>query len=452
MSKRALTIFVAMLMAIGVYSAVANAGVEGDFTFDVVMWPTQTGAEAVEFHIDFEALLNLDFTLSGLTFSNDLAMGVAGIEHYIADIQTTLGALDMYDEFAFARPYKGCVSAYGPSKKKDAETACTPYGPVLFVKKRVSLEITIGGLTVSNLAIFEDTSFPVPTDTTTTRYTSEDQMFRFGDIIGISGTTVSGIGVSAKTGICADFLIYPASYCFDPQCKKTTAKIMEYPENIIKKKSWTETVCTNEKLEFTKEYISVTNVAPISGLVLNVHALFDPNLASPKTNFWGAVEAVYTLPMGLGTAYSWIDFFTPKDLELEEPFPVVQFQFPNLWLTWQDSNSSLYLDAGDYVWVAFFLDLQNTALENILKSKVGTGLVWMRNEIEIPISYPEPIGQLAITADWEDIDNDGRIEFEYIDFEIEKSFGEHNTFMIDAYFNENGLIGVDIEIGVSFSL
>jgi hypothetical protein len=41
---------------------------------------------------------------------------------------------------------------------------------------------------------------------------------------------------------------------------------------------------------------------------------------------------------------------------------------------------------------------------------------------------------------------------EDIDFAVTKSFGEHNTFVFDALFNEGGLYGADLFITVSFSL
>ncbi len=459
MSKRVLAILLAMLMAVGIYSTVANAGVEGDFTLHIIGWPQTTSYEADKFDFDVEALLNLDFTLSGLTFSNDLAMGIAGIEHYIADIQTTLGAMNLYDEFAFAKPYINCNYWY-PSKWKGPEVDCTPAGNVLFVKKRVTMEITLGGLTVSNLAIFEDIDFPQPTDTTYTDddasgyYDQPDQRFRFGDIITVSGTTVSGIEVTTKTGICADFDIYGGVYLWDILGKWGVYKVLESaPDNVIKKKKWSESVCENEKLEFTKEYIAVTGVTPMSGLTFNVHTIFNPSLAAPFTNFFGAVEAVYTLPMNLGTAYVWLDFLQPKDLVFETPFPLVALTLGHgLQIVWQDLNASLGVDAGDYLLSTLLLQFQNVTMQNWLWSIVGTGMYYMHNEVDIPISYPEPIGTLTIDAYWYDADEDGNLEFEDIDFGVTKQFGEHNEFSFDAAFNEDGMYGVDFAITVLFSL
>jgi hypothetical protein len=89
---------------------------------------------------------------------------------------------------------------------------------------------------------------------------------------------------------------------------------------------------------------------------------------------------------------------------------------------------------------------------NYLVMTAGTGLRYMHNEVDIPISYPEPIGSLSIDVYWYDGDGDGHIEFEDVDFGISKNFGEHNTFAFDALFNEDGMYGADMSIGVSFSL
>lgn len=478
MSKRVLAILVVTLLAIGFFGAVAQAGVEGDFTFDIWMWPQTTTYEAYKFDIDFEALLNLDVTLSGLTFSNDLAMGITGIEHYIADISTTLGALDLKDEFAFAKPYLDCPW-YKPSAAKyidmwfgggagfpAASTTCHAIGGVLFVKKRVNMEISIGGLTASTLVMFEDVNFPEPTWHGTHLvpvppspgatynniypYDEEDQEFRFGTIFGIRGTTISGIGVTAKTGICADWTIRPAIY-FTPDFKWGDLKLLETARNRIKKYSWSQTVCTNEKLEFTKEYIAITNISPISGLVINNHLLFAPSFA-----FFNATEIDYTLPMNLGSVYVWFDAYSPKYIYLEPGLPlgnplVMLNLGQNLLFIWQDVNRTFSMDEGDLVTAWLEMSIQNATFTTIVSSIVSHGLNAMLTEVEIPISYPEPIGSLSITGLWLDIGG-GVLAWEYVDFALTKNIGEHNTFHVDAMFSEDGLLGVNMSIGVNFAL
>jgi hypothetical protein len=195
MFKKLIAISIAALV-IGLFSTVALAGVEGSFDFDISLCPWLTDYEHEDFLIDFEGWLILDVTLSGLTFSNDLVFGVAGVEHYIADLETTLGALSLKDEFWFASPY--AEVDYG---------TCDNYeniGDLQFVKKRVTAEITLAGLTLTNNIVWEDVMFGHPYVTLYGHHTALDPVYRFGLGMALSGETVSGIGVEAITGLSYD--------------------------------------------------------------------------------------------------------------------------------------------------------------------------------------------------------------------------------------------------------
>jgi hypothetical protein len=468
MSKRVLAILVAALLAVGIFSAVAKAGVEGDFTFHIIMWPQTVTSEVDKFDFDVEALLNLNITLSGLTFSNSLSMGIAGLEYYIGDIETILGALTIKDEFVFARPYVGLCAGpgwffYAPSKWWAAYCGWpvpkpVPIGPMMFVKKRAYAEITIGGLTVTNLAMFEDINFPPPyaeewpDKDGDGLYEPEDQEFRFGDIVGLSGTTVSGIKVTAKTGICADWRIRPAYYFFMGG-KHYLYKQLEYTYNVIKKKIWWETVCENEKLEFSKEYLAIEGIKISDILSLDVYSIvqFIP------LNVFTAIESTVQL-FGVGQLYIWMDLVTPKDLVIETGTPtgnpiVILNVGPGLTVAWLDVNNEHWpSDANDRVLVDTSMSLQNVNFATYISILVGTGITYMHNEVDIPISFPEPIGSLTIDVEWYRDTATGHLKFEDVDFGMTKSFGEHNEFGINAAFNEEGLYGIDISISVSFSL
>jgi hypothetical protein len=201
MFKKLIAISIAALV-IGLFSTVALAGVEGSFDFDISLCPWYAEYEHEDFLIDFEGWLILDVTLSGLTFSNDLVFGVAGIEHYIADLETTLGALTLKDEFWFAAPYSEWD--WGHCDNYYAE------GPLQFVKKRVTAEITLAGLTLTNNIVWEDVMFDHPYtlvnvgSVQTPVLSIVDPVYRFGIGMSLAGETVSGIGVEAITGISYD--------------------------------------------------------------------------------------------------------------------------------------------------------------------------------------------------------------------------------------------------------
>jgi hypothetical protein len=84
------------------------------------------------------------------------------------------------------------------------------------------MSISLGGVTFSNLALFEDVNFPnwcvltpiggrcdmaVKGVDTPLTYNEQSQAFGFGDVITIEGQTPSGITVRGETGICAEQLI-----------------------------------------------------------------------------------------------------------------------------------------------------------------------------------------------------------------------------------------------------
>jgi hypothetical protein len=300
-------------------------------------------------------------------------------------------------------------------------------------------------------------------------YTTDDQVFRFGDIVGISGTTVSGIKVTAKTGICADWRIRPARYTFMGG-KHSTSKYLEHAYNVIKKYAWWESVCTNEKLEFTKEYLAIEGIHVSDILNLDVYSL----IQFVPLNTYIAIESTVNL-FGIGQLYIWTDLLTPKNLVLEPMYdpvtgwymgpsgnPIVTLQLgPGLAITWLDRNRTLAMDAApapaDRIIIDQAMTLQNVSFANYIVTIVGTGLMYMHNEVDIPISFPEPIGSLTIDAEWYCVGYPkcavpSTLLFEDIDFGVTKSFGEHNEFSFDVAFNEDGLYGADFRITVLFSL
>jgi hypothetical protein len=484
MSKRVLAILVAALLAVGIFSAVANAGVEGSFKFDIWMWPQTTAFEATGFNIDFEALLKLNITFSGLTIGNDIAMGIAGMEHYILTLTTTLGALDLSDTFAFAAPYIGCPRR-APAKywyidffyASGPFTTCRPVGDMMFVKKRVSMELSIGGLSFSALIMFEDVNFPSPTAKTLGAvdkdgdgvYEPTEQDFNFGAIVGISGTTVSGIEIEAKSGFCADWTIFTPSIDL-PKWLGTSpyGGFWEYVTNDIKKYRWYETVCATGELGLTKEFIGIYNIGLIPNLVLNSYTIM--TLAPAFDTY---LEAVYTLPMNLGVLQTF--FHITGGLALGGPeFATLLLSMENLKAVWFDYDSDWTLTANDVVALSIGFDLQAASflVDALFIPTIGVDKFLV--EVDLPISYPEPIGTLEITGLWsagtktilectcdpetkepvcEEVKvSDGKPVFDAVDFNLKKSFGEHNTFKIDAQFGAKGLRAIEFAVGVTFSL
>jgi hypothetical protein len=189
---------------------------------------------------DFETLLNVNWTISGLTLGFNVVAGFTGLEHVLTSLKATLGALNITDNFFFAVPFGTDLWCFLNGENFiECQNAYTVISPnLLFVKKRVEASISLAGITLTNLAEFGDVTFPhdtyfgyglytpygpLPCAELSTDgrcptlpdqldypngYTQVDQHFAFGDVLTIEGQTVSGITVRNVTGICMDPQFY----------------------------------------------------------------------------------------------------------------------------------------------------------------------------------------------------------------------------------------------------
>jgi len=238
-SRRILSAFLALILVAG-FATISKADVTGSFDLNIAMIAMGTQTEAVQFSFDIQANLQVNVTLSGLTVGADIGFGTTGIEFAILNLNTSLGALQVNDQFVFAEPF-GCAlytgggvsnsAAGGPSGQCSGENVVAIGDgdgdgvidrAVGFVKKRIGLELNIAGITLNNLAIFEDVDFPdiqggsahehdhfdgtLAYDLSGVNSVIDDQTptFGFGDVITISGQTVSGISVTGRTAFCAN--------------------------------------------------------------------------------------------------------------------------------------------------------------------------------------------------------------------------------------------------------
>ena len=188
---------------------------------------------------DIESIIGLNLTVGGLTYAFHSAISIAGLEHFILSLDAKLGSMVLKPELWFAVPFETVTDA-----NNLLNTVVIPPGQPLFVKKRLTLEADVFGLKFKNLAMFEDVTFPDPGSDygtsdcdgdgevegtcvggveTNDALHYENQAFAFGDIITISGQTVSGISYSSQTGLCAELgsnrvKKYSASGKVDPDC------------------------------------------------------------------------------------------------------------------------------------------------------------------------------------------------------------------------------------------
>lgn len=178
-----------------------------------------TPCEKTLLKFDIEALIKFGLSVSGLLFTTDIAVGIPGLEHAIFNIHASLGMVDILAEMWLATPFESVTDV-----NNLPNIVVIPPGGMLFVKERITTSLTLGGLQVKNLAIFEDVTFPNPNSpygeadcdgdgepegtciggietNPATHY--QTQSFAFGDLITIAGATPSGITIVGQLGICA---------------------------------------------------------------------------------------------------------------------------------------------------------------------------------------------------------------------------------------------------------
>jgi hypothetical protein len=264
---QAIGVLMMALVALGFWSYNGSADITGNFQVNITVQPIPCGAlpfvsftppavypvncENTLTKTDIETEINVNWTVSGLTLGLHAHTGLTGIEDVITTLKATLGALNIVDQFVFAVPFAMTstliTNPSGPqSHSQPAITVINP-GDLLFVKKRVDISTSFAGFLLDNLAIIEDVNFPQTMSTTVTSYTTANQLFRFGDLITLSGQTVSGISMAAQTGIC----------------------ISQKP-NGLKKHNFPFSVADCSALLFSFENLSVTSIPLGPGLTGNL--------------------------------------------------------------------------------------------------------------------------------------------------------------------------------------
>jgi len=146
-------ILLSSLLIISICSSITDATpatdpTHGSFYLDLELEPQTTTRQVAEFDFDLEGLLKLDLSLNDLAIHNDLALGIAGLEHYILAFNATISPLALHDELWFAMPYN--------SSKERLDDK--PH----FVGNRLKARLRFEELTLDLLALLEDIHFNHP--------------------------------------------------------------------------------------------------------------------------------------------------------------------------------------------------------------------------------------------------------------------------------------------------
>gem|GEM_PF-5717949 len=280
--KRLVPPALAVVLLSALSLTVVQAEVTGSFDIDVGLIPTGTQIEATPFFVDLQSTLQLNVTLSGLTWGLNAGFGPTGIEFAILRLSTSLGALAVRDTAVFATPFFN-TSATDPVTPDEIHPTSTSgskdnNGPS-FAKNRVALRLNVAGLALSNLLIFEDVDFPNPlkyinptynpdgvdatVDTGGRGLANQTPSLGLGDVMSVEGQTLSGVTIRSSTGLCVR------------------------PEhNVIGKRLWPKSVdpdCgTSSPLLLGFERVRVEGVS-LGGATLNGEFFWSPSLASVKS-------------------------------------------------------------------------------------------------------------------------------------------------------------------------
>lgn len=193
----------------------------------VKLIPENTEAEAVEFFFDPVSVLTLNLSFSGMAFRSEVGFGTTGPEFVVLDNRSFLGLIEFRSVLVFASAFDVQNQLIVPPGVMQS---------LNFIKKRIEIDFDLLGLSINNLAIFENTKFTYPfTSIAQGLEAIQSPAFRFGNLLQISGFTQLGLPLRLLLGLCAD----------------------PVQPNIIKNRAFATSACHAEPLTFTVANLSV---------------------------------------------------------------------------------------------------------------------------------------------------------------------------------------------------
>jgi hypothetical protein len=226
MPRRAFLGILLLIVAVILGGVTTVAQLSGRFGLDLVARriPTTLTGEIkldtpsefvmLEFAIASNLILDVDFGFAHLNI--DAVVNTAGPEHLVFKAPLDFGCLPIYEitfdklsivpEMWFAVPFEAVTDV-----NNLPNSVIIPPGDIMFVKARVTLSTSISGFNITTLAMLEDTSFPNPGSSYTTRipgspytplyYPVQSQSFAVGTLVSASWRAQMGVSVSASLGM-----------------------------------------------------------------------------------------------------------------------------------------------------------------------------------------------------------------------------------------------------------
>jgi len=169
------------------------ASLEGGIQLD-------TPAEMTLLKFGIESELDFTATIWDAALHFNSAINIAGLERVIVDGSVSLGLFDAKLEIWSAVPFETVTDV-----SHFTNWVVLPPGDLMFVKTRLEISGTFGGLSFNNLVMLEDVKFPNPNaDFVPLQYSVQTQSFHVGDILTITYNPYPGVTVQSITNIRAN--------------------------------------------------------------------------------------------------------------------------------------------------------------------------------------------------------------------------------------------------------
>lgn len=472
MSRKFLSASLALIFIIGL-ATTAKADVTGSFDLHILALPMGSQTEAVQFFFDIQANLQVNITISGLTLGFDIGFGTTGIEFAIINLNTNLGALQVNDQFVFAEPFGCTLFTGGPVSNSNVITGggqlsgqCPGNnvvalgdgdgdgiadGSVGFVKKRIGLELNIAGITINNLAIFEDVDFPdihgltgAVSDhehdhfdgTQTYDLSSVDSIvdnqtptFGFGDVISVSGQTVSGITVTGLTAFCANGVNRIKKRDFEWEANK--ACTAQFGQNTTPLEGGAKTPLLFEREDLWIEGIN------LGGIDLEIHTTFVP--LKPISS---VIQANFTL-LDFADLSATLSSMNITQLELNSL--VISVSSGNLTVSLIDFGGDLRIDSTQATLSLVLNPNQNPADLTITIITNDGGITFTSFSLGISRGIMSLDTTTTFTGD-----GSGNLDWTGTSFALNVDYGNGFVLSANSLFSQFGLGAVDFNIGITF--
>jgi len=471
LSRKFLSASLALIFVIGL-ATTAQADVTGSFDLHILALPMGSQTEAVQFFFDIQANLQVNITISGLTLGFDIGFGTTGIEFAIINLNTNLGALQVNDQFVFAEPFACTLFTGGAVSNSNTTAAGSLAGQcpgnnvvaigdgdgngiadseVGFVKKRIGLELNIAGITINNLAIFEDVDFPdiqgiggggthehdhfdgtLLYDLSNVNSIVDDQTptFGFGDVISISGQTVSGITVTGLTAFCASGRNFIKKRSFDWEVNKACSAGFGNGSTPLEGGAKTP-------LLFELEQLWIEGIE-LGGIAIDIHTDFVP--LKPISS---VIEASFTI---LDLADVQVQLMSMNITQLEMSTITASVSSGNLTVSLIDTTGDLRADATRATLSLVLNPNQNPADMTItLETGAGGGFTL--------VSFAFGISRGILSLDTLTTftgDGSGNLDWTGTNFALNVDYGNGFVLSSNALFSQFGLGEVDFNIGITF--